>query len=301
MIFSPDFVEIAAFLACNVSVKLPILNQCRVRMRRLYITPSGVITLITPCVSPSFCQEVKIVLHLLMLQIFIINIFVLKYFPRFFFSKFFPTIIFSEFFFQIFFFKAFTLDASPHAEIKRLFKYLWYEKYGMQQAVEIGLSSRVMCRVLVFGSYCSHHTRRKKSIFSPCCIIYYFAPLHVEKSSSKTIGEFFIKITVQHYNFGSFSHHTKIVYFDPRGQNEQWANRPCGFMYRTIFFFTNSCEPELAHRLQTSKMRRNSTLLASWQHDDINIVTVNVARRRWTAPLKPRRRVSSILRHFTLY
>ena len=49
---------------------------------------------------------------------------------------------------------------------------------------------------------------------------------------------------------------------------------------RTIFFFTNSCEPELAHRLQTSKMRRNSTSLDSCQHDDINIVTVSVARRR---------------------
>ena len=71
--------------------------------------------------------------------------------------------------------------------------------------------------------------------------------------------------------------------------HEQWANRPCSLMYRIIFFFTNSCEPELAHRLQTSKMRRNSNSLDSCQHDDINIVTVNVARRRWTAPLKPRR------------
>ena len=28
---------------------------------------------------------------------------------------------------------------------KGLFMYLCYEKYGMQQAVKIGLSSRVMC------------------------------------------------------------------------------------------------------------------------------------------------------------
>ena len=48
----------------------------------------------------------------------------------------------------------------------------------------------------------------------------------------------------------------------------------------TTFFFTNSYEPELAHHLQTSKMRRNSTSLNSCQHDVINIVTVNVARRR---------------------
>ena len=111
----------------------------------------------------------------------------------------------------------------------------------------------------------------------------------------------------------------EIVYFDTRGQNGrlahckcsrrvhaaflhlQWANRPSGLMYRTIFFFTNSCEPELAHRLQTSKMRRNSTSLDSCQHDDINIVTVttvSVARRRWTAPLKPRR---PCVKHFTTF
>ena len=113
----------------------------------------------------------------------------------------------------------------------------------------------------------------------------------------------------------------KIVYFDTRGQNgrlahckgknaawtrcmnaaflhDQWANRPCGLMYRTIFFFTNSCEPELAHRWQTSKMRRNSTSLDSCQHDDINIVTVSVARRRWIAPLKSRRPCD---KHFTTF
>ena len=50
--------------------------------------------------------------------------------------------------------------------------------------------------------------------------------------------------------------------------------------YYAIVYSTNSCEPELAHRLQTSKMRRNSTSLNSCQHDDINIVTVSVARRR---------------------
>ena len=39
-------------------------------------------------------------------------------------------------------------------------------------------------------------------------------------------------------------------------------------------------KPELAHRLRTSKMRRNSTSLNSCQHDDINIVIVSGARRR---------------------
>ena len=71
------------------------------------------------------------------------------------------------------------------------------------------------------------------------------------------------------------NHTTKnceIVYFDTRGQNEQWANRSCGLMYRTIFFFTNSC--------------------------NVNIVTFSVARRRWTAPLKPRR---PCVKHFTTF
>ena len=98
-----------------------------------------------------------------------------------------------------------------------------------------------------------------------------------------------------------------IVYFDTRGHTGdsltarvkmQCAKRPCGLMYRTIFFFTNSCKPELAHRLQTSKMRRNSTSLDRCQHDDINIVTVSVARRRWTTPLTPRR---PCVKHFTTF
>ena len=99
----------------------------------------------------------------------------------------------------------------------------------------------------------------------------------------------------------------KIVYFDTRGQNERLAHciftravseSTCGLMYGTIFFFTNWCEPELAHRLLTSKMRRNSTSLDSCQHDDIKIVTVSIARRRWTAPLKPRRPCA---KHFTTF
>ena len=61
---------------------------------------------------------------------------------------------------------------------KGLFMYLCYEKYGMQQAVEIGLLSRVMCSVLVFGSRMrsrnAHITLNVKSPISlPCCIIYY--------------------------------------------------------------------------------------------------------------------------------
>ena len=88
--------------------------------------------------------------------------------------------------------------------------------------------------------------------------------------------------------------------FRPRAafSHSQWANRPCGLMYRTIFFFTISCEPELAYRLQTSKMRRNSTSLGRYQHDDINIVTVSVVRRGWTAPLNPRR---PCVEHFTTF
>ena len=89
-------------------------------------------------------------------------------------------------------------------------------------------------------------------------------------------------------------------HFRPRAafSHSQWANRPCGLMYRTIFFFTISCEPELAYRLQTSKMRRNSTSLGRYQHDDINIVTVSVVRRGWTASLNPRR---PCVEHFTTF
>ena len=61
--------------------------------------------------------------------------------------------IFSNIFFVIFF--------SMFPRLQRQnepFMYLCSEKYDMQQAVEIGLSSRVMYNVLVFGSYCLHHT-----------------------------------------------------------------------------------------------------------------------------------------------
>ena len=35
-IFFLDFVEMSTFLACNASAKLPVLNQCRVGIRRLF-------------------------------------------------------------------------------------------------------------------------------------------------------------------------------------------------------------------------------------------------------------------------
>ena len=102
-----------------------------------------------------FCMYATVLHLLILLYIFVINIFVLKYF-------------FSNIFFQFSLFQGFYLRCLPvYQRQNGLFMYLWYEKYGMQQAVEIGLSSRVMCRVLVFGSYCSHHTRREKFNFSP--------------------------------------------------------------------------------------------------------------------------------------
>ena len=52
------------------------------------------------------------------------------------------------------------------------------------------------------------------------------------------------------------------------------------------------------YRHARAKMRRNSTSLDSCQHDDIKIVTVSVARRRWTAPSNPRR---PCLKHFITF
>ena len=62
--------------------------------------------------------------------------------------------------------------------------------------------------------------------------------------------------------------------------DEQWANRPCGFVYRDIFFEMHA-KLELAHHLQTSKMRLNLTSLNTCQHDG-NIVTVCIVWRRCT-------------------
>ena len=104
----------------------------------------------------------------------------------------------------------------------------------------------------------------------------------------------YVKIVTNSANWGLF-HFVRVWNSIFRYKRPK---RAVGLMYRTIFFFTNSCEPELAHRLQTPKMRRNSTSLDSCQHDDINIATVNVARRRWTAPLKPRK---PCVKHFTTF
>ena len=57
--------------------------------------------------------------------------------------------------------------------------YRCYEKYSMQQLVEIKLSSRVIRRVLVLGSRTRTRTAHialniKIAIFLSCCIMYYF-------------------------------------------------------------------------------------------------------------------------------
>ena len=102
-------------------------------------------------------------------QIFFPN-FCLKFGSKIFFRNIFQ-FFFQHWFFQNFFFKFFfqSFFSMPHRlqEWNGLFMYLCYEKYDMQQAVEIGLSSRGMCRVLVFGSYCSYHTRRENFNFFP--------------------------------------------------------------------------------------------------------------------------------------
>ena len=110
-----------------------------------FITLSGVIALLLPVkvIIPCFsllllkgASKAKIVSYLLMLlQIF-----------------------FSEIFFQHFFSRA-SPSMPPRSKRQNgLLTYLCYEKNVMQQVVDIGLSSRVMCRILFFGSYCSHHT-----------------------------------------------------------------------------------------------------------------------------------------------
>ena len=74
--------------------------------------------------------------------------------------------------------KGFSLDAYSLTETKELFMYLCYGKYGMQQAVDIEISSRVMYRILVFGSRLRtrtvYITLDVKSPISPSdCKIYY--------------------------------------------------------------------------------------------------------------------------------
>ena len=107
-ILSTDFVEIATFLACSASAKLPKLNQCRVRMRRHFHFLFYIFLQI-------FCRQVfprniffqhlfpKFCFNVFFTKIFF-NIF-LKLFPNIFLSKFFfRNVLFPIFFSKFFFF-----------------------------------------------------------------------------------------------------------------------------------------------------------------------------------------------------
>ena len=177
-IFSPDFFEVATSLTCNASAKLPIFNQCRVRMPQTFS--------LLPVFLPVLVDGNNSVALINVVINFGYEYFWFEFiFPNLF-PIFFCELLFSTFDFNIFFpklfFKIFIPRALPSMPpgLQRqngLFMCLCYEKYDMQQAVEIELSSRVMCKVLVFGSYCSHHTRRKKSNFFPLLhniLLYFF-------------------------------------------------------------------------------------------------------------------------------
>ena len=127
-IFS-EFVEMTTFLACNASIKLPILNQCRVRMRRLlyYSQPF----------SMFLTRDAKIVSHWLIgLSVFVINIWILKYFfSKIGFQNFFSIIFLSKlskiFFFQIFFSNFFlkTPKLKKKKKISNFFPKFFYQNY----------------------------------------------------------------------------------------------------------------------------------------------------------------------------
>ena len=97
------------------------------------------------------------------------------------------------------------------------------------------------------------------------------------------------------------------VYFDTRDQNGRLAHRKCKnavsespvwLHVSNHIFLYKFMRTRMVHCLHTSEMRRNSTSLDSCQHDDTDIVTVSLARRRWTAWLKPR---SACVKHFTTF
>ena len=75
----------------------------------------------------------------------------------------------------------------------------------------------------------------------------------IDKNADRKETERFVPMAVEQRNalYSGVTHNfdercratgKRLVYFDTRGQNEQWTNRPCGLMYRTIFFFTNACK-----------------------------------------------------------
>ena len=162
-IFSPDFVRIATFLECNASVRhcLFWINDECICCRRFHYSLSFV-ALINIAINfdyKYFC-----------FVIYFSKIVYPKLFPKFVFN-----IFFLKFLFKIFFWGLYSWCLPVYRD-KTNSMYLCYEKYDIQQAVEIGLSSRVMCKVFFFNSYCSHYTRREKFNFlpAPSNILLYF-------------------------------------------------------------------------------------------------------------------------------
>ena len=104
--FFSDFVEMAAFLACSASVELHILNQCRVRMRRLFYyslgNNSSYYSLCFSLFLSRGASKAKMVARLLILSIF-----------------FFQDIFFKTLFSTFFFVESFTLDASSFTKTKQ--------------------------------------------------------------------------------------------------------------------------------------------------------------------------------------
>ena len=117
-----------------------------------------------------------LVLQFILPRFFLSKLFSNIFFPNFFqivFSQFLFKIFFSENFFPNFFFLRFYCRCFPVYRGKTESMYLCYEKYDIQQAVEIGLQSRV----IRYSS--SVHTAHitldvKSSIPSPQRIIYYY-------------------------------------------------------------------------------------------------------------------------------
>ena len=104
--FSPDFVEMATVVAGNVSAKLPVLNQCQVRMRGLSLLPGGnssYHSLSFSLLLSRGASKAKIMSHSqIVLWIFVIYIFVTKFFlSTIFFRNVFPKLFFQYFFFKM--------------------------------------------------------------------------------------------------------------------------------------------------------------------------------------------------------
>ena len=149
--------------------------------------------------------------------------------------------------------------------------------------------ARTACFFFTFSLH-TEYVKREKVLFFTFCLFYLHYWITNLNRYKKIVGErnstfWFLSCWYDKFYFArtifftmlarwfSLCWHVNfywhIVHFDTRGRNGRFAPARVASFIEPYFSLQMHATHELAHRLQTSKMRRNSTSLNSCQHNDI--------------------------------